>query len=101
MPVTLSVKITCQAGTRDQVKALWEKATKPHAEENPSVLFSCYSFAHENPDTIVLFEVLSDITVLSSLYQEEWFKKYLGEMMGFLAAPPEVITGESVWIKGS
>lgn len=97
--VTLTVKIKCKPGTRDAVKTLWESATRPHAEENEAVLFSCYSFSHDDPDAIILFEVLSDAAVLTTLYQETWFKQYLLEMSTFLAGPPEVITGEPVWIK--
>lgn len=95
----LSVKIKCQPGTRDDVRSLWETATKPHAEDNPAVLFSTYAYAHEDPDTIILFEVLRDASVLTSLYQEKWFKEYLLKMSAFLVEPPQIITGDPVWIK--
>ena len=97
--VTLSVKIKCQPGKRDDVKAIWEQHTKPHAASNDKVQFSCYSFAQEDPDTIILFEVLSDSDVLTSLYREEWFKAYLAAMGPLLAGPPEITTGTPVWIK--
>jgi len=96
---TLSVKIKCQPGKRDEVKSLWEAMTKPHAAGSTNVLFSCYSFANEDPDTIILFEILANGEVLASMYQEEWFKKYLTAMGPLLAGPPEVITGTPVWTK--
>lgn len=98
--VTLSVKIKCRPGKRDDVKALWEERVKPHAIENNNLFFSCYSFANEDPDTIILFEVLDDAAVLTSLYQEEWFKAYLGAMTPLLAEPPQIFTGSPVWTKG-
>ena len=97
---TLCVKIKCQPGKRDNVKALWEEQVKPHAVENNNLLFSCYSFANEDPDTIVLFEILDDAAVLTSLYQEEWFKAYLAAMGPLLTEPPQIYTGIPVWTKG-
>ena len=97
--MTLSVTIKCQPGKRNEVKAIWESMTRPHAESNDKVQFSCYSFANEDADTIILFEVLSDSEVLTTLYQEEWFKKYLAAMSPLLAGPPEIVTGTPVWIK--
>jgi quinol monooxygenase YgiN len=100
MPQTvLSVKIKCQPGKRDDVKELWETMTKPHAAESENVQFSCYAFADQDPDTIILFEVLASGEILTSLYQEEWFKEYLAKMGPLLAGPPEVLTGTPVWIK--
>lgn len=98
--ITLSVKIKCQPGKRDEVRKIWEERVKPHAIGNENLLFSCYSFANEDPDTIVLFEVLDDAAVLTSLYQEEWFKAYLAAMGPLLAEPPQIFTGAPVWAKG-
>ena len=95
----LSVKIKCLPGKRDDVKTLWERMTKPHAAESDNVQFSCYAFADQEPDTIILFEVLADGNVLATMYREEWFKQYLAEMGPFLAGPPEIVTGTPIWIK--
>lgn len=78
---------------------LWETMTKPHSAENNNVEFSCYAFADQDPDTIILFEVLAGEEILTSLYQEEWFKEYLAKMGPLLAGPPEILTGPPVWIK--
>jgi quinol monooxygenase YgiN len=73
----LCMRIKCRPGKRDDVKALWEERVKPHAVENGTLLFSCYSFANEDADTIILSEVLDDANALASLYKEDWFKSTL------------------------
>ena len=97
---TLTVKLKCQPGKRDAVKSLWEGVVKPHAESNSNVQFSCYTFDQNDPDVIVLFEVLADDSVLTGLYREAWFREYVATLGTFLAGPPEIVTGTPVWIKG-
>lgn len=100
MSATLCVHIKCQPGRRDDVKAIWEKQVKDHAAKSPAVSMSVYSFDTQDPDAITLFEVLDDASVLTSLYQELWFKRYIAEMGALLAAPPSISVGTPVWIKG-
>lgn len=100
MSATLCVHIKCQSGKRDDVKTLWEKQVKEHAANNSAVSMSVYSFDSQDPDAITLFEVLDDASILTTLYQEAWFKKYIAEMGALLAEPPSIRVGTPVWIKG-
>lgn len=95
----LCILFHCLSGKRDAVKAVWEKYIKNHAAKNPNVLFSCYSFVTDDPDAILLYEVLSGDESLDSTYSQDWFKEYIAEIGALWSAPPQVMNAVPVWIK--
>ncbi len=97
----LCVKFKALPGKRNEVKNVWERLVKPHAETSQSLDFCCYSFVNEDEDSIILFEILAEGVEFDLSSQEDWFKKYLEEMGPLLAGPPELLTGKPIWIKGS
>ncbi|OGI09480.1 MAG: hypothetical protein A2Y40_05530 [Candidatus Margulisbacteria bacterium GWF2_35_9] len=86
-------------GKRDEVLSVWESFVKPHAEKNKSLEVSCYCFADNDPNTICLFELLTDEKELQKAMSSSWFKPYQKALSPLLAGPPQVISASPVWIK--
>jgi len=98
--LALFVKVKAQPGKRDEVKRLWEKYVKPHSETQESLDVSCYCYANENPDTICLFELISDPSAFETVMKSDWFSSYQQSLKSLIQGPPEIITATPMWIKG-
>ena len=99
--LALFVKVKAKAGKRDELRRLWEENIKPHSEANENQEISFYCFATADEDTICLFELFTDPSVLEEDFQSDWFKAYMEKVQPFLAGPPEVITTTLIWAKGA
>lgn len=99
--VALFIKVKAQPGKREEVKQLWEKYVKPHSESEQALDIGCYCYSLEDEDTICLFELISDPSVIKSTMQSDWFTAYQEELMPLLANPTEIITTDPIWVKGA
>ena len=95
----LCVIFKTKPGKRDELKAAWEKYIKPHVNENKEIEQHNYHFSMDDPDTVCLFEVLSDIQVLNGTYEQPWMKEYLSVIGPLLASPPQMLRLNPVWMK--
>ena len=86
-------------GKREKVREIWESFVKPHSEENDELEMSCYSFADNDPDTICLFELMSNGDGLQHAMDSAWFKPYQEALGPLLAGPPHVYPATPIWIK--
>lgn len=99
--IALFIKVKAQPGKREEVKQLWEKHVKPHSEGEKALDISCYCYALEDEDTICLFELISDPSVVKAVMQSDWFASYQEQLKPLLAGPPEIITATPIWAKGA
>jgi quinol monooxygenase YgiN len=97
--MALFVKVNAQPGKRDEVKKMWEKYVKPHSETQASLEICCYCYANENPDTICLFELISDPSDSEAVMKSDWFASYQESLKPLIKGPPEIITATPIWIK--
>lgn len=86
-------------GKRDALKSAWENHIKPHVLENPEILQNIYSVSMDDPDTLCMYEILSDISVFGQAYEQPWMKAYLAEIGPLLAGPPQVLRLNPVFMK--
>jgi quinol monooxygenase YgiN len=54
----------------------------------------------DNPDTICLFEIFSDVSDFETANRSEWFAKYQERVKPFIAGPTEVVSAKPIWAKG-
>jgi quinol monooxygenase YgiN len=86
-------------GKRDELKASWEKYIKPHVIDNDNINQNIYSFSLDDPDTVCMFEILSDINVLTNAYEQPWMKEYLAVIASLLLDKPQVLRLDPIWMK--
>ena len=98
-PSAVCVIFKTKPGKRDELKGAWEKHIKPHVMGNEDIVQNIYNFSIDDPDTVCMFEVLSDIKVLSDAYEQSWMKEYLGVIGPLLAGTPQVLRLNPLWMK--
>lgn len=98
--LALFIKVKAQPGKREQVWQLWKELVKPHVEESDRLEVNCYCYDADNPDTICLFEIFSDVSDFETANRSEWFAKYQERVKPFIAAPTEVVFAKPIWAKG-
>ncbi len=95
------IKVKCQPGKRDEVRKLYEEYIKPHAMEEEAVEFVCYCYDAQDPDTVCIFELLSDSSMFKRSMEQDWFQAYQRAVQPLLAAPPEMVLTTPVFAKGA
>ena len=90
-----------KAGKRDELRRLYMEHIKPHveAEKKQEMAFYCYS--DDDEDTICLFELFSNPTVVRDNMASEWFAAYEEKVRPLIAEPPTVVRATPVWMKGN
>jgi quinol monooxygenase YgiN len=96
---TVCVIFKTKPGMRENLKTAWEEYIKPHVITNNDIFQHFYNFSIDDPDTVCMFEVLSDINVLSNAYEQPWMKEYFGIISPLLAEKPQVLKLNPVWMK--
>jgi quinol monooxygenase YgiN len=95
----LCVIFKTKPGKRDELKAAFEKYIKPHVIENSEILQNVYNYSMDDPDTVCMFEVLSDVSVFGKAYEEPWMKEYLSVIGNLLVDKPQVLRLNPIWMK--
>jgi quinol monooxygenase YgiN len=97
----LALFITAKAkpGKRDELRRLWEEHIKPHSESNQAQEYGCYAFATEDENTICLFELFSDPSVVKTDMESDWFAAYMEKVRPLMAEPSQIVTAVPLWIK--
>lgn len=90
-----------QPGKRDELRRLWEEHIKPHTESNKAQEFCFYCYSTEDENTICMFELFSDPSVVKADMESEWFAAYMEKVRSLLAGPSEIVLATPVWAKGA
>jgi quinol monooxygenase YgiN len=99
--IALFITAKAQPGKREELRKLFEKHIKPHAEANQLEESCVYCYANEDEDTICMFEMFSEPSVVKEDMESEWFGAYQKEASSVLAGPPQVVMATPVWAKGT
>lgn len=99
--IALFITARAQPGKREELRKLFEKHIKPHAETNQLQESCIYCYANEDEDTICLFEMFADASQVKADMEADWFANYQKEASSILAGPPQVVMATPVWAKGT
>lgn len=86
-------------GKRNDLMSAWKRYIMPHVVENKEILQNVYLLSMDDPDTVCMFEMLSDIGVFMNAHEQPWMKEYLSVIGPLLSAPPQVLRLDPVWMK--
>lgn len=98
--IALFVKVKAKPGKRKQVWQLWKEYVSPHVEDMNNLEICCYCYDRDDKDTIVFFEIFSNIADFEKASRSEWFAEYQDRVKPYIAAPPELVFANPLWAKG-
>jgi quinol monooxygenase YgiN len=100
--LALYIRNKAKPGMRDDVRRVWEKHVRANIAGTNSVLSYYYCHDEKDPDTVIVFVLVSDKTSrLKEILEQPWYADYKRETGAMLAESPEVRTATAEWVKGA
>ena len=97
--LAIFMTVRTKPGKRDELRALWEKALKPRAQENNSQTHYVYAYDAQDKDIIRILEVYDNKDALHANAGADWFASYMQDAMPLLDGEPEFHMCDPKWIK--
>lgn len=95
------VEVRAKEGTRDEVRALWDKHLRPQLER-PDSAQELYLICDDagDPNKLLLIELYDDPSRMRANAEAPWFHAYMQEVAPLLDDQPRVSMGHPYWAKG-
>lgn len=99
MQTALFVKHKTMPGTRDEVRAVWEKHMAPAISANAGHIAYFYCFDNSDPDSICAFQQYVNAEAAQDFLKTPSYAAYLKEVEPLLSGPPQLTALTPLWSK--
>lgn len=97
--LALFMTVKTQPGQRDALVALWDQHLRPRAAGSDAQVRYVFALDMNDPDTIHISEVYTDMAAFQANGQADWFAAYMAQAQPLLDGEPAFAMATPHWVK--